>query len=237
MMAVDPFSVDTGFPTDYSGTVVDAWFAKPDDERRGTNLNMVWKMQLDDPAQFPQADGGVWEESFGCGENWETPDGGDTAVFPGNVDKRFHANSGYGKVVAKAVDDFKLRELLSSRGASVKEAKIWKGLRFHIDAEPYKFKDRGGEERSGKKNYPTEYLGEGEGGGYVAADAAGYSAQDLGVEADNFTILEVSAASAADWNSFLKSVVNLDWVKENDRLVMALAEEGFYKFLRGDEVI
>lgn len=232
-MTVDPFSLDSGFPTDYSATVVDAWFGVPEDTRRGTNMMMVWKMQLDDPANFPQADGGIWEESFGCGDGWETPDGGETVVSPGVEDKRFRANSGYGIVCAKCLE-FGMGELLRSRGGSFREAKIWKGLRFHIDAVPYEFTNRETKEKvKGSKNYPMEFLGEAD--GVSLAAGSGYAPSDLGATEEQFAQLQTLAKTASSYGKFMDESLGVDGVQDNDKLVMAIAEEGFYNYLRDAE--
>lgn len=235
-MSRDPFALDTGFPTDYDGTVREAWFEIPEDERRGKNLMINWKMELDDPGAFPSVDGGLYVESWGCGEGWETPDGGDTAVYPGNDEKRYHQNSGYGKVIARAAE-FEIIDELRKRGAGPNEAKIWVGLRFHIAGEEYSFKDAEGKRVTGTKNYPVAFLGvEGDGGHRAAASGVGYSGADLGASDEEMNALRELAASSPTFKAFMDGSMKLDFVGENDKVILAIAEESFYKYLQDAEV-
>lgn len=90
----------------FSGTVKDPHFGTNPKIGDGRTLLMQWPVTVDEVHQDGHEDKVGEEENiiFSCGKDWETPDGGETAVHSGgNPDKEFHASSKYGMVIATVV--------------------------------------------------------------------------------------------------------------------------------------
>jgi hypothetical protein len=138
--AHDPWSTETGLLTDYEGEVIEAWFTTDPKYNDGKTLLFVMKMKTDD------ADNPEWEERYGCGPDWGSYDGGETAEHPKGDTKRFNKNSQYGHLIDKALE-CGAGEALASRGTP-RSAKVWVGTKWFFEAETKEvnFKDAQGEQ-------------------------------------------------------------------------------------------
>lgn len=154
------------FGIDFSGTVVQSIGM----ETQFGQVQVIWTVLRDEP--FTKEDGTVVTESpvwfsVGSAEEWIIKDGGDRIEHRTNPDKMPSANSNYGKVLKRAVEEFDLRDALKATGKSPLDLSIWKGHRFHFMTEgagkAYSFTDKEtGEKKEGTtrgNTMPVEYLG------------------------------------------------------------------------------
>lgn len=190
----------TGRLNNFTGTVRDAYFVAGD-----YSMQLILRVEPteweDDQEWDPNASSD--EENDGClgvyinvGSNWETLDGGQTVQHTsGNLRKRFHATSIYGKLlgvitgehaslgenatatdpeVPVAVDMAGLAEHLADGGLPPSHAEIWKGHSFFFQEIEFDYgKNRKtGEEMKSVRTLPTQwkgYVGEDEGSGSGSA--------------------------------------------------------------------
>lgn len=151
MTTYDPYTTTTGLFSDYVGTVQESWFAMSE---RGV-LELHLKMLVKDSDEYPE-----WEERYGCGQDWQCVDGGNTAENARGVNKGFNKNSGYGKFLEalkglKAVDDLKKQGRVDPR-----KADNWIGCKLKMGAQTGEFEDKlTGQKVEWSKNYPVAYLG------------------------------------------------------------------------------
>ncbi len=132
--AQDPWETETLTPIqDAEVTVQDAYW-----ENGQYGTQMVWVMSVDiphDPIDIPFETFNQW---YSCGKDWVVEGGGSSIIKPTSdptKPSKIHASSNYGKLMNR------VRELgvdMGSRGNPT-EAKVWKGLRFHMQRETVKY--------------------------------------------------------------------------------------------------
>lgn len=241
MSQQDEFTYDKGIKDDYDGVVLDAWFATP--EGAGDRLHLILKKLADDGEEV--------EDRYPVGSEWASFDGGKTAEHASKT--RMRSDAGVATLTTKAFE-CGAEEVLRERSAANdslggKAAALWPGLKFHwtVESTPFKFKDqKTGEQVEGTSNrsYPDKFLGvvdvEAAAGG-AAGQASSSTASSTG--GDNSDPLEgVDPAIATKLKILAQTKPYSDWVDEalaltevrdNDRLLSALGDEGFYNKLKG----
>ena len=229
-MASDPFSTTSGLIDHYTGTVIESWFGINPSYNADLHL-LFWKVQLDNPDEFPEVEDGIIQEQFTIGPKWESMDGGETVEYPNKPEARFNANTQYGKIINRAVDEWGLREELGKRGASPAEARIWAGLRFEFQSQQLTkpFKNAKGELiEPGPKVMPVDYLGQGEEVVYERAFDIG----QLGLSEEEAADLRGAAEASDSYGEFLDKAMKLQWVSGNASMVTALADQSLWQGLR-----
>lgn len=155
---VDLWETTSGLPDDFTFTVTGARFVFDPNYNNGQTLLLEWEgeaegVDLDQPLRFS------------CGNGWDTPDNGKTAVHP--KQKLFNKRSHYGMLIDRCIKDLGMGDILRRRGVPT-EAKVWVGLRFHMKRETIDF---GGEIGEKERLLPVQFLGE-VGNGKAAAKPA-----------------------------------------------------------------
>lgn len=238
----DEFEWETGLFSG-PGTVTDEWFAVSEG---GPNLNLYLKLVGDEGGEGVDA-------RFGCGPDWGSFDGGETAEHPKGKGKRYNANTAVAELF-RAAFECGAEELLRKRsqelfnGRGPQSAKLWHGLkfRFEVKSEPYKFKNREtGEMIEGVKNrsLPVEFLGEtGEHVPAAEKSQPGTAAEPPVPPADSSDPLSsLSAEDAAKAKVLAKTLPYPEWVDKimelpnavaSPTLIVALGDEALYNSLK-----
>jgi hypothetical protein len=178
----ESYQTDSGFFTDYEGTVTDAYFGTWEKSNDPSAIFLFLEMKTDSP------DTPSYTERYSCGQGWTTEDGGET-VRNDRGARKFHKRfSNYAKWIDAAVPllvEAGVAEQFSARGPST-QASVWIGTRWQIEDHVEVFdrwdkenkrvmKDEKGQVVKGEShtNLPTAFLGfedEGTGNGKVAAN-------------------------------------------------------------------
>ena len=232
----DEFDTDKGVKDDFDGVVKDAFFQVG--EQGDTNLVLV---KVAD-------DGDEVEDRYRIGTDWASFDGGETVEHPSKT--KIRADSQVAILVERAMmsgaeDEIRQRSA-ENGGKGQRTSKLWPGLRFHwdVDAKPYKFKNREGEEVEGTsyKSYPSKYLGVGEiptgdGSGSASGSSTVSTGQSTGsgsgdpqMPADIMARLKVLAQSKS-FPEWVDEALTIDWVRDN--MLSALGDESYYNSLKG----
>jgi hypothetical protein len=186
MTSTDAWGTDqsSGFLRHFAGTVKEPYFGTNPQINEGQTLLLTWPTTIDESLQegFDEKVGEEETLLFSCGKDWETPDGGETAVHrSGNDAKQFHASSAMGMLIDAIigrvenygenasrpdneeleVDMADLADVLRSRGVPT-EAAVWDGLRFEfaevlVDYGPDKKNE--GQRIQSKRAMPVKFLG------------------------------------------------------------------------------
>lgn len=214
----------SGFLRHFTGTVKDPFFGTNPKIGDGRTLLLHWPVTIEEVQQDGLEDQVGEEETilFSCGKDWETPDGGETAVHSsGNTSKLFHASSAMGMLIdailgkvanygenASRTDGDELVvdmgdaiSMLRSRGAAT-DAATWDGLRWQFAEVLVDYgKDKEGEPIVSKRALPIKYLGVA-GDDPVAAKAKPAKAQTAAQKkAAEAKAKKAAAASNGDSNS------------------------------------
>lgn len=230
---------------DFSGTVIEAMFTASEEYNR---VQLTLTVKRDEP--YTREDGTIATESpvwFGVGDTqtWTIVDQGARILHKsGDADKAPSGNSAYGKLILRAVDDFKLRDAFKASGYQPTEAKVWIGHRFHFMTEgagkAYKFKGRDGEMVEGTSKgatMPVEYLGTKDapvsGTVGAAVEDAAFDPASLGLSTDIMGKLEAAAQEATSKDEFLNAAFGLDIDMSNDKVTDALGSGKLYEALKG----
>ena len=225
----DEFDTDKGIRDDYDGTVRDAFFQA--NEQGNTNLVL---MVLAD-------DGEEVEARYSVGTDWASFDGGVTVEHPAK--KKIRADSQLATLVDRAMlcgAESVIRQRSADNGGfGQRTAKLWPGLKFHwdVEAKPYNFKNREGEQVEGTsfKSYPTRFLGEvsveaaSPSGQQSTGQSTGSSTGDEQVPDDIIARLKV-LAQAKPFNEWVDEALTIDYVREN--MLATLSDESFYNSLK-----
>lgn len=148
----------SGRLTDYEGTVMDAAF----------NLDQYGKLRLELKMATDNPDVPEWTERFGCGADWKSLDGGNTAEHPNRA--TFLASSGYGKFINSVKEliagdkggDPELVGLAMAEvlGDSPRVAGVWVGTKWYFEEKTDNFTDRATNTTTQYSyNVPVKYLG------------------------------------------------------------------------------
>lgn len=229
-MTYDPFATSTGLIDKYTGTVMESWFGI--NPRYSETAHLIfWKIKLDDPGAYPQVEDGEIQEQFSIGDKWESFDGGSTVEFPGNPQKNFNANTQYGTIINRAVGEWNLREVLSSRGVPT-DAKIWIGLRFEFESQvltkPFKNRETGELVEPKPKIMPVAYLGDSPEDAFVPE----FDISSLGLDNEKEQELRQAAETSSTYGQFLDKAMKLQWVSGDAKMVSALADQSLWQAIK-----
>lgn len=182
-----PEPTDGGGFTNFSGTVVDAYFV---DGEYGCSLN--WIIDLDTPELYPSIENPT-KLFVACGSGWSAEDAGDTIVHKDGPNKPFNKRSEIGVLntrirngelenfdafLADLPDDF-----------SFTRAKSWKGMRFRFDEVSWPTKTMGKAadgsdtgvwvDTDKTRRFPVEYLGKAGGASVNSSNGSASTSLDL----------------------------------------------------------
>lgn len=132
----DSWSLDSGLPDDFDFYITNASFGYREEYMNGEVPLLIWQGESPDE----DVESIIWP----CGQGWEVIKGGAEVQHPKRT--RFVKTSMIGKLINRVVNElgFDMR----SRGKAT-EAKVWKGLGFHMKREEIEYgsgilEDRGG---------------------------------------------------------------------------------------------
>ncbi len=173
-MGYDPFRLETGLLGNADITVLDAVFLNRIDSFDPT------KLELDLTVLVEGDDGGEQVVYLGCGDGWETNDGGKTAMREDGKERNFHKNCKLGEffnglVTVMGEDkaaDKAVRARVGDYPLGPRDVAFWKGLRLHIDRVERK--------GSGEINDYEVLVVDGFNGTTAAGKAAGGTAKKAG---------------------------------------------------------
>lgn len=237
----DEFDWETGLFSGV-GLITEEWFAVSEG---GGNLNLYHKVVGEDGGE------GV-DCRYGCGPDWGSFDGGETAEHPKGEGKRFNVNTAVAELFraafeAGAEDVLRKRSQDLYGGKGPQHAKLMHGLRFRyeVKSEPYSFKNREtGELVEGVKSrsLPVEFLGEGDAPAAVVAPAQGTAPAPEAAPADSGDPLAgLSAEEVAKVKVLAKTLPYPEWVDKvmelpnavaSPTLMVALGDEALYTTLK-----
>lgn len=227
----DPFAGGTGLKAGRA-TVVDAYFQHA--TGNNPNLNLILKKDFGD-GEEPA------EDRYGCGGDWITPDGGETAEHPKGARTLFNSQTAYHGLLRAALssgaeDVLRERSDKEFDGRGPMHAKSWVGLDFEweIESSHINFTGSTGEkvDRQINRSYPTKFYGvvemeqsHGELPGPSAPAASG-------VPPELNARLKLLAKTKS-YSDFVDEAYHLPGVQGNDMVLEALADEqGLYKTLK-----
>lgn len=232
---LDPsLETDSGFFTDYAGTVTDAHFG-PWEKSNDKDAMFLWLKMATDSPDRPEH-----EERLSLGQGWSSDDGGET-VSNDRGGVKFHRRfSDYAKWIDRAVPLMKAAGAIEQfvgrgklPGRVTHQASVWVGTRWQVgeEVETYTRKTgpKAGETGEIHRNIPAEFLGwAGEGG------SNGKAKVDLSfVPGDLLEQLSAMARASASKDGFMDKVyTDLPAVREHEGLVGKLASESVYKALK-----
>lgn len=230
-MDEDLWGTESGLFSDYQGKVVDAWFGNDSKVGNGQVLILFLKMQTDVP-EHPE-----WTERYTCGPDWQTIDGGKTAVHP--TKKKFNSNAQAGTFVDKALACGAGPEL-KERGKPPTDAGAWLGTSWYMEAVEKTGQLGDGREFRSVRNYPSKFLGIDR--NVVMAGTS--RPQDSVGESSGASVLggldAVAVAQMKGWAKtlphaeWLDRVMELEGVTANEELVIALTDpDGLYLEMKG----
>lgn len=235
----ESYTTDSGFFTDYEGTVIDAVFATWEKSKNPDALFLFLTFKTDSP------DNPEYTERLGLGEGWVTEDGGDTVVSETGKKKFNKKFSQYAKwidhavpliIEAGAADEF------GERGPT-QRARIWVGTRWQVGeaVETYQRYDKVAKklmvDENGKpimaesrQNVPVAFLGfEGEGDASTNGQVADVS---FVPEALRGKLAEAAVRSPSRDTFLDRVMIDVPEVSSEDGLLGRLAGKGVWETLR-----
>ncbi|MEM0135499.1 MAG: hypothetical protein QXU18_09820 [Thermoplasmatales archaeon] len=151
----DAFTFSEGFESEFDGLITDAYFDIDNNYKEDTLL-MHWHVKNLDTGEDLQH-----PLKFSCGNNWYTKDG--NIALHRNEHKVFNKNSVYAIVCNKCITEMDMLPILESRFPrktyGFRQAKGWKGLKFHFAPVQMSY-DGLGEKANRAKIMPVAFLGE-----------------------------------------------------------------------------
>lgn len=136
----DTWDLDSGLPDDFDFFITDASFGYREEYMNGEVPLLIWQGESPDE----DVESVIWP----CGQGWEVTRGGAEVQHPKRT--RFVKTSMMGKLINRVVNElgFDMR----SRGRAT-EAKVWKGLGFHLKREEIEYGSGILEDRGGKTTH------------------------------------------------------------------------------------
>jgi hypothetical protein len=239
--------MDTGFTSDYVGTIQKVLFAESD----FGNLQATFTNRYDTPIVGDDGEMRDTRPEFytvGGANLWRAVEGGSAFTSSdGDSDKRIRINSQFGELVNRIGDLVGREELLDRAPLGVDDivplyqSETYEGLRFHWITEgagkKYSFNDRAtGELKEGYtkgRQMPVEYL---PGGEQLKLAAADFNVEALGLDDETLGDLRTLAAGEG-FDKFQKSGISLarglQGTDTYGTLIAALSDREFYETLRG----
>ena len=240
----ESYAGDSGFFTDYTGTVKDAYFAPS--EKDPEALFIFLEMETDDP-DHPEH-----TERYSLGKGWVTDDGGETVRHEEGKKKFNRRYSNYQSAwldnAVRLLVDAGVTEEFASRGPAT-QASVWKGTRWEIGehAETYQRWDKEAKkpmvDENGKpvmatarSNVPTALISLTEGAGAPGVPSNGSRpATDLSwADPAMLDKLRAIARAADSRDRFLDRVMlDIPELSQIEGGVGRVAGAGVYESLRG----
>ncbi|GIV04085.1 MAG: hypothetical protein KatS3mg015_2915 [Fimbriimonadales bacterium] len=147
----DPWAQTSGLIDDVDVTFVDCRFGTRSDYADGIPLLFIADCRI-------EGEDGPEEQEliYPCGKGWESAERGELAVREDGRPRGFNKNSGYGMLIAHALDcGAPLKERSDEYGPM--RASIWNGLTFHMKRKTISF---GGEIGERERLLPVKFVGE-----------------------------------------------------------------------------
>lgn len=241
----ESYAGDSGFYTDYVGTVKEAYFG-PSEKGDPEALYLFLEMETEDP-DHPEH-----TERFSLGKGWVTDDGGETVRHEEGKKKFNRRYSNYQSAwldnAVKLLVESGAAEEFASRGPATSAA-VWVGTKWQIEehAESYQAWDKEAKKpavdeqgrpvmRVARNNIPTALISLGGEGGAVAGQSNGASATtDLSWASDDLLAkLRPLAKAANSRDAFLDRVMlDVPELQEVEGALGRVASAGVYESLRG----
>lgn len=156
----DPFALSTGLPDKLDVVIDEAWFEFDPQYNDGQTLLLKFNVTANDD-EFGEHGKGTLQ--YGCGTGWTAADRGARAERDDGAKKGFNQSSAYGLFIAAALNCDGAENVLRGEGrGDPRLASMWTGLSWHLDR---KERDYGGDIGKVSRLLPTQFLGEGGGGG------------------------------------------------------------------------
>lgn len=225
------WETSSGLIERFTGTITDAYVEADTEYRGGDPVIYLVFSNLSVP-ETPQAK--VPDEldpRYPVGSTFERVDRHTFAAGDGS-DRDVNESSGYGTLINRIAgrdsadaDLSDALEVLMDRGDE-KDVRVWLGLRFTMQAEPFSFKTDDGEEVSYTRHLPVEFHGLDEDGTSQAsgtttdASSNGYQEQ-----------LEQLANTSDTHQEFMRRAMQIDGLVDDDDLFADVADnsdDGFY---------
>lgn len=147
----DPWAQTSGLIDDVDVTFVDCRFGTRSDYADGIPLLFIADCRV-------EGEDGPEEQEliYPCGKGWESAERGEIAVREDGRPRGFNKNSGYGMLIAHALEcGAPLKERSDEYGPM--RASIWNGLTFHMRRKTISF---GGEIGERERLLPVKFVGE-----------------------------------------------------------------------------
>lgn len=177
----DPWVLSSGLAEKYTGTVKDATFGFKADYQDGTRLLFMVDIQTDDSEI---GDNGLVTEQYPVGDGWDVTEKGLKCKREDGKRKGFNKNSGYGQLVAAAVEAGAGGTLKERGGADgPMRADIWNGLTFDFERKEFKG-NFDGQDRTWARMLPVKMI---DGGKATAADSGSAKPTEKAAEAPTDT--------------------------------------------------
>ena len=136
----DSWDLDSGLPDDFDFYITDASFGYREEYMNGEVPLLIWQGESPDE----DIESIIWP----CGQGWEVTRGGAEVEHPKRT--RFVKTSMMGKLINRVVNELGVD--MRSRGKAT-EAKVWKGLGFHMRREEIEYGSGILEDRGGKTTH------------------------------------------------------------------------------------
>lgn len=137
----DSWDTDSGLPDDFDFYISDASFGYRNEYQNGEVSLLIWEGESPDE----DVESIIWP----CGAGWEATKGGDAVEHPKR--NRFVKTSMMGRLINRVVTELGVDDMRSRGNAT--EAKVWKGLGFHMKRETIEYGPGILEDRGGKTDH------------------------------------------------------------------------------------
>jgi len=247
----DPWATSTGLLESYTGKIVDAIFAFDPSYNNGQALLLKLDINTGD-AEI--GEGGIVSEQYSVGKGWDTQDGGKSTFHESNQARNFNVNSGVG-LLLESIRDAGGMPALQAKGTLPTEASTWVGGTYSFERKEFSFKTSEGKDQEYARKLVTSVLPEGAAQDAPAPAPAPASAPagaspstsapaatpahepgsghdvPVGVKCK----LKTLAVNSPTHEAFVEAAFTGDYgVIDNPALEAAVADEAWYKGLRGE---
>ena len=209
----DSWDLDSGLPDDFDFYITDASFGYREEYMNGEVPLLIWQGESPDE----DIESIIWP----CGQGWEVTRGGAEVEHPKRT--RFVKTSMMGKLINRVVNELGVD--MRSRGKAT-EAKVWKGLGFHMRREEIEYGSGILEDRGGKTTHLMPVAG--------LEKPAKAKAGEVEAEKPSAEVVEKKLALLAKKLSredFQKKAMDMPEVVENDDLLARVlddSDDGFW---------
>lgn len=226
----DPWALSSGLVDEFTADVKDAIFAFDPEYNDGETLVLKLDIQSDD-AEVGREGNGSDTILYPMGKGWETGDKGKTTRHESGKAKNFNSSSGYGLMIASALEVEALSDVLKKKGGPTDSA-IWKGLNldFKRVEHPYVMD---GEARTRRVLHVVGYNAANAAKGAKGAKADTATAAAPAISAKLKLQLKNLAKSATDHDDFIeKAITDVEGVSGDDAVEAMVMDEAWFESLR-----